>query len=277
MLESPPNKGRFKLTNGYAIDFNNIARLMDYICPDNRTRFLQAELTEALGLSDAHSEAIFRFAESMGLTQPKTSTPTMFGRLVTKEDKFFDDIGTLWFCHYVAASNPQNIVWNCFANKVIPVLQQFTIAQFSEALEGYRPNFSAIFFNKFVIKEPKYLVKAYIDENFAKLMLLRQENDVYSLSYRETIPPLVLLACIAHFRDALRPGDTSLSVSDLLNAPNSPGVVCQIPEDRLRSALEELKTQPGISLESRADLDQIRLTDNTQNYQWMERYYERRG
>ena len=47
----------------------------------------------------------------------------------------------------------------------------------------------------------------------------------------------------------------------------------QLGEDRLRGLLERLKVQPGFSLESQADLDQVRLTDNTPGYAWMERYY----
>ena len=74
----------------------------------------------------------------------------------------------------------------------------------------------------------------------------------------------------------LRPGDTAISVGDLLSAPDSPGLICQIPEDHLRAGLEALRMQPGLSLESRADLDQIRLTDSTRDYQWMERYYASR-
>ncbi len=82
---------------------------------------------------------------------------------------------------------------------------------------------------------------------------------------------------MVRYRDRHRPGDTAPSVPDLLAAPNSSGPVCQIRKDRLRAGLEALKSQPGLSLESRADLDQIRLTENTQDYEWMARYSKARG
>ena len=54
----------------------------------------------------------------------------------------------------------------------------------------------------------------------------------------------------------------------------------QVIEERkqaeVRAMLEELKTQPGLSLESRADLDQIRLADGMSADDWMRRYYEQR-
>jgi hypothetical protein len=40
--------------------------------------------------------------------------------------------------------------------------------------------------------------------------------------------------------------------------------------------LEELKNQPGISLESRADLDQLRLSPDLTDIELMKRYYDSR-
>ena len=39
--------------------------------------------------------------------------------------------------------------------------------------------------------------------------------------------------------------------------------------ERLRKMLEALKTEPGFSLESRADLDQVRLTQATPDHAWL--------
>lgn len=117
------------------------------------------------------------------------------------------------------------------------------------------------------------MLDAYTNQYFARLDYLHLENDIYTLSKAEPVPSLVLGSCIACFRDRHRSNDTAISVTDLLTTSDGPGVVLQLEGNRLRILLEQLKVQPGFSLESQADLDQVRLTDNTPDYIWMERYY----
>jgi hypothetical protein len=267
---------RFKITNGYRVDFDLIGRLLANETRPQGSKAAQAELVDALGLSLAHFQAVCRIAEAMGLSDVGTLKRNAIGSLVLQYDRFFDDLGTLWFCHYAAASNPHNLVWNTLGNDMFARSSRFSEADCVAALEEFRPRFSHEFFHKFVVKEPRSLLRAYTDENFSRLELLRVNGDNFTLSYREPVPPLVLAACIARFRQRHRNGDATVPVSEVAGAPNSPGLVCQIPEERLRASLEELKTEPGFSLESRADLDQVRLTDDTPDYVWMERYYVRR-
>lgn len=270
-------KRRLRLTNGYKIDFDQIARLLTTACADTRSRIPAHDLASSVGVSDTHTQFICTIAAAIGLLVPKTYRPTPLGETVHTGDLFCDDLGTLWFLHYVAASNEQNSVWNRLANLVVPGQRCFGRKHLSAQLEDLRDQFTVSSFTPYVNKEMRSLLNAYTHQNFARLAyLLPDGEDRYTLGYREPVPPLVLAACIVRFRDTHRPGDTALSIRDLLEAPNSPGVVCQIPEDRLRAGLEALKTQSGMSLESRADLDQVRLRDDTRDHQWMERYYEGR-
>lgn len=274
---SSTGKTRLQLTNGYPVNFDQLARLLHFVYQDERTSVPLTEIAMAVGVSDVHAEFLSRVANVLGIVTMKVRKPTALGLLTVTRDTFFDDIGTLWIMHYTAASNPQNLVWNRLVNGLVPEQRYFTVDDFRGQFGDIKEQFTKNSFSAYVNKETRSLLDAYTVQKFARLEYLHHEGEEgYRLAYREPLPPLVLAACIARYRDQHRPNDNSLSVSDLLNAPNGPGVVCQIPEDRLRSALEYLKTQPGISLESRADLDQIRLTDNTQDYQWMERYYASR-
>ena len=158
----------------------------------------------------------------------------------------------------------------------MPCSYRFTRTDFRSALAYIADTHSPESARKHVLKEVNVVLDAYTNQNFRRLSYIVQDGESYELGYRQSVPPLVLAACIARYRDQNCAGDTAIQVADLLAAPNSPGVICQIPEDRLRAGLEALKSRPGFSLERRADLDQARLTDDTPDYQWMERYYASR-
>ena len=234
------------------------------------------DLADTLGLSDKKVKYIVSIAVAFDIITRKTFRMTHSGTLIYQHDCFFDDIGTLWWLHYSISSNPRHTVWSRLANQIVPENKCFTIDQICPLFIDLTGKYSEKSLSSHVNIEVTAFVQAYTQSNLSRLVYLTEADEQYRLGYREPLPPLVLAACIARYRDQYRQGDTALAVTDLLSAPNSPGVVCQIPEDRLRAGLEALKTQPGLSLESRADLDQVRLTDDIRDYQWMERYYASR-
>jgi hypothetical protein len=265
--------GKLQLGNGYMLDFDQLARLLNAACEDERGRIPQPDLAAAVGLPDRSVENLASLAQALALLTKITYKPTRLGLIIRKSDPFFDDVGTLWFLHYVIASEPRNLVWNRMVDEIVPTRSKFTREQARAAFDDLRQWVSEKSIRQHDLKELNTFLDAYIEQHFSRLAYLRKDGEVYMLAYREDVPPLVLAASIARFREKHRPGDTAVAVSDLLGAPNSPGLVFQLDEGRLRASLEQLKTQPGISLESRADLDQVRLTDKTADYTWMERYY----
>jgi hypothetical protein len=271
------SSGKLQLTNGYEVKFDRLAQFLAAIERDGRARIPVADLGNAIGVPYRQAENIGSIARAFDLAQSITYQLTPLAKVISANDRFFDDIGTLWFLHYVIASNLHHIVWNHFVNSIALQSQRFTRNEFRLGFDYLSKSHSKDSVQKHVLKEVNVILNAYTKQNLNRLVFIIENGQSgYSLGYREPIPPLVLGACIARFRDQHRPGDTALSISDLLTAPNSPGIICQIPEDRLRDGLETLKTQPGLSLESRADLDQVRLTDATKDYRWMERYYASR-
>ncbi len=266
-------KPKLQLSNGYFVNFTYLARILNSVCQDQRERIPQVELAAAIGFTERHVKHLCGIAHALGLTERVTYKPTPLGRLVQKYDPFFDDVGTLWFLHYIISSNPYNLVWNRLVTVILPARRNITRKQARAAFNDLRETLTEYSIQTHVLTELNTVLDAYTNQYFARLAYLRLENDIYVLGNAVSVTPFVLGACIVCFRDRHRSIDTAVSVTDLLSTSNGPGVVLQLEEDRFRGLLEQLKVQPGFSLESQADLDQVRLTDNTPAYIWMERYY----
>ncbi|SRR6266567_2773930 len=276
MTQVPMNgslKPKIHLCNGYVANFTSLARILKVACQDSRKLIPQVDLIASVGLTEKHVKYLCGIAQAFGVIEQRTCKATLLGQLVYKYDPFFDDVGTLWFLHYMISSNPYHLVWHRLVTSVLPAHKCITLEQASAAFDDLRQIIGRQSIHKHVLNELNSTFDAYINQHFAHLDYLRLDDATYILNKNPSMPPLVLSACIACFRDRHRPGDTAISVPDLLVNPNGPGIVLQLEESRLRALLEQLKMVPGFSLESRADLDQVRLTDNTPDYGWMERYY----
>ena len=276
MNQSAPLKTKLQLSNSYLVKFDQLSRLLGAVQDDPRRRIRREGLATTLGLSPRQLESLASIAQALGLLVPVTSHPTPLGRLIAAHDGFFDDLGTLWFLHYAIASEPRFLIWHRFANEFVPHAGTFDYDELRASYADIEETHSSYTARKHVTAETKTVLDAYTRQNFSRLAYLRCRDEKYALSYREPVAPLVLAAMIARYRDRHHAGATALPIDELLHAPNSPGWVCQLPEDRLRAALEALRSAPGVALESRADLDQLRLTDATSDVQWMERYYRER-
>src|SRR6266496_4562995 len=276
MTQVPMNgslKPKIHLCNGYVANFTSLARILKVACQDSRKLIPQVDLIASVGLTEKHVKYLCGIAQAFGVIEQRTCKATLLGQLVYKYDPFFDDVGTLWFLHYMISSNPYNLVWNRLVTVILPARRNITREQARAAFNDLRETLTEYSIQTHVLTELNTVLDAYTNQYFARLAYLRLENDIYVLGNAVSVTPFVLGACIVCFRDRHRSIDTAVSVTDLLSTSNGPGVVLQLEEDRFRGLLEQLKVQPGFSLESQADLDQVRLTDNTPAYIWMERYY----
>ncbi len=265
-----------QLGNGYHLEFDVIAHLLDAACNDKRSRLPQADLASILGVADRQAKHLAALACALGLLQKVTYQPTCLGYLIRENDRFFDDIGTLWFLHYSISSEPRYIIWHRIVNGYLPRQPRFTRDQLRSSFDDLREWFSEETIKKHFLQEINTFLDAYTEQALSRLALLRKDGEGYALGYRQPVPSFVLAACIARYRANQRPGDTAIPIPELCFFPCSPGLVLQIPEERFRALLEELKNQPGFSLESRADLDQVGLSSGIDDIEWMRRYYESR-
>jgi hypothetical protein len=267
---------KLQLSNSYPADFDQLAQLLHAACTDERGRIPVSDLAERLGLAARQMENLGSIAQAFDLLQRVTYKPTLFGQLVHTHDPFFDDLGTLWYIHFTVSTDPRHVVWNRIITVILPARRSTTRDQVRADLNDLRQWFSEYSIQKHILKEVNTVLGAYTEQRLSRLVYLRSSGEGFALGYREPVPPLVLLASIAHYRDVHHAGATAISLPELITAPNGPGVIFQLNEERLRSMLEDLKTQPGLTVESRADLDQVRLTESATADEWMRRYYEAR-
>lgn len=256
---------------GYYINFE----LFAYLLKEIQEGSPRAKLASHLGISRAKVAALIAMVRGFDLLERGSKLCfTPIGRLITRYDPFFEDRGTLWFLHYVVASARRQLVWNQFVTVFFAQRQAFTLAQFRDCI-AHHPAYPVTASAKtHLYRESRLVLDAYLKKNFAGLGYLAQREDgVYLSGSHRPLPPLVLGASIARYRDHYHPTATTVRICDLLADPNSPVVIFQLGEERLRILLEQLKVHAGLSLENRADLDQIQLDKAVPDYLWMERYY----
>jgi hypothetical protein len=257
-------KIKLQLSNGYYLRFNHLSILLKYIVVSaDNSRFTQKSLSNELGMSPRMIENLNSYGVAFGLITPGNYKPTELGILMDKEDIFFDMIDTLWFLHYVIASNSRYVVWNRLVNKVF---KNENIV----STEVSRPYFKDLFhyysektIDKHLAKEINAFFNAYTEQNFSKLEYIKKvSSNTYKINNDLEIPPLSILASCYLYRDRFMKGSTGIDIESLIKDKNSPGRVFNLSEDQLRLLLEKLNSKRLISLESRANLDQVRFETN---------------
>src|SRR5258708_2035316 len=174
-------KPKLQLSNGYFVNFTYLARILNSVCQDQRERIPQTELATAVGFTERHVKHLCGIAHALGLTERITYKPTPLGRLVHKYDPFFDDVGTLWFLHYMISSDPYNLVWNRLVTSVLPAHKCITLEQASAAFDDLRQIIGRQSIHKHVLNELNSTFDAYINQHFAHLNYLRLYDATYIL------------------------------------------------------------------------------------------------
>ena len=236
---------KLHLTNGYFVNFTSLALILRIVCQDQRKSVSQTYLSEIVGMTEKQVKYMCGIAQALGLIERISYKPTKFGRLVQIYDPHFDDKGTLWFMHYVISSNPFNLLWNRIVTIILPVSRNITREQIQNAFNDLQQMYTLRSFQSHITKELNTILDAYINQQLASIAYIYQQNDIYVLNKGENIPSLVLCACIACFIQRHQPSSTTVSVQDLLNVTNGPGVILQLEESHFRKLLEQLKWQPG--------------------------------
>jgi hypothetical protein len=250
---------KVQLSKGFLLQFHQIARLLRHITQNKQKRFAQAILSEALGLSVGMVEQLASLAVAIGLIKRITYAPTELGCVIAEYDAYLDDVGTLWLCHYNLASNPFNLIWNRMVNQVLPnePMVTLTLAKgyFSDVLATLSPKNG----NKQIRNEITVFFNAYTEQQFNRLHYLTEEDGKFRINQPVPVPDLIVAAAVVIFRDRISPQATAVDIPTLCAAENSIGRVFVLPETTVRETLERLHRRSVLTLESRADLDQVRL------------------
>ena len=268
-----------EFTRGFYVHFDQISRILSLVaCHPDRGRFYRAELAEATGLSEIQAGIQAKLAAAMGLLVPITYRLTDFGRLVYDHDLFFEDTGTLWMCHYALSAEPRRLLWNHVVNCLLPTGRPYSAPDVRKTLSNLAETHSAHSLQRKVLKEVRSIFNAYAEQAFRRLHYLRRiDNSTYILTNATAlVPPGAFLAILLLCRDRFQPGASGLEISTICAADHSPGRLLHLSEVRVRALLNELHEAGRLTIEAKANLDQVRFRANQIWVEAMQAHYEER-
>ena len=257
-----PKEVSLEFTRGFYVHFDQISRILSLVATNpNRGRFYRVELAEATGLSEIQAGVQAKIAAAMGLLVSVSYRLTDFGRLVNDHDLFFEDIGTLWVCHYALSAAPKRLLWNHVVNCLLPTGQTYSAPDVRETLSSLAETHSARSLQRKVLKEVGSIFNAYTEQAFRQLHYLRQTDDGgYALTDSPApVPPGAFLAILLLHRDRFQPGASGVEVPTVCTADQSPGRLLHLSEARVRTLLNELHEAGRLTIEAKANLDQVRF------------------
>lgn len=233
-------------------------------------------LSELTGMNRRKTRLLLNFLADIGLNNKRTLTKNELGQLIYDSDGFLQDEGTLWFFHYMIASNEYIVVWNRILNDLI-YLSDFRLEDLYGYFADLEGTISEYSFKKHIRQETGTVVKTYT-ENFMKALNLIEEgyDNGYEVNKNPDIDDAILLACIYQYREKFANGATALSIKDISAGNNGVARIFTIDDYSFREAIERMKNNGWLSIESRGDLDQIRLKDGDHTMEMMQTYYRGR-
>lgn len=215
-----------------------------------------------------------------------------FGRVVQEWDPYFDDPFTLFLLHYHIVSNASFcIVWNIFFNEYEG--QDFTREDMTEScktLLSKKMEEGFSFSEKSLADDCSSILRMYINPDSAaahpedslacplsELGLLQKSARVKN-AYIKAAPPRNLLdksAVLYVIIKNLREDKPSVSIDDLLNAPNHAGRVFNLNRVAINEYLDQLRIAGYLSINRTAGLDMVYVTSGIRPEEIMVDYYKK--
>ncbi len=266
---------KIQILNGFKLYFDQITNIF-------KSRYDEEEkinldiLTEKTGLNRRKTRIILNFLADVGFNEKRTLKKTNLGKVIYEMDCYLEDIGTLWLIHYLGSANEHLVIWNRFTNNVSS-LECFTPTDIMKEYEDLKQDISEYTYKHHVRKELSNIIDGYVNQRLSNLGIIEKNEDdenVYRTIKNQEIPDLIFLAICINFRDKYFNGATALDIGEICDAENSPGRILFLDEYTVRNKLEDLKRKRLIGLESRGDLDQIRIGLDTSFEDILKQYYK---
>ena len=275
--KNSPERRKFQVSNSYPLDFDQLARVFNYLLEHRDEKKIKRTLVEEeTGLSERQVESLVSMGAAMGLIKPSAQTLTQTGLLIAEHDIFIEKQGSLEWCHYIAASTYRNLIWfdifNCLLHESSAMKQEEWCVWFRSVLSE---QYTKRTIGKSLREEVRFIVDAYMNRNFNKLEILQQlpNERLYRQRYTNFIPP-VFAAMIYGF---IAQKETQLfQVKELAVQPGSPAVVYGLDAANLRQLIEKLHDRGWLRYETTHNLDQIRLKPGLNALEFLSAYYEER-
>lgn len=254
---------------------------------------------DVLGLGSNMVKALRYWLQVVGLTsEPKSGKRvqsfTELGEYIFDNDRYIEELGTLYLLQYRMASNREDATaWYFFFNEF--TVSEFSREDFVEALQKYirmtdeasgevairslNDDFACII-NTYLPRSKSNLGKATpennIDSPFGELGLIDAVNKTKK-TYRKAIPsadsinPWVALAVIVDQAN----GKSEISLNELLSAPCNIGKIFNLDSVTMLSVLYEIEKVGAIKINRTAGLDVINILEEYTFNSCIEKYYAR--
>ena len=227
------------------------------------------------GLNRRKARLLLNFLADIGLSEKRTFSRTEFGQLVYDYDGFMQNEGTLWIFHYLIATNQYIVVWNRVLNELEKV-DSFTMNEMYSLFADLEGKISDYSLKKHIHQEIASVIKTYTTLFLRNLNVLEEGyDDRIDINKNQEIDDAIVMACIYIYREKFCKGATAIDITDLTLKENGVGRILLMDEFIFRKKLESLKNKGWISIESRGNLDQMRMKDGDQSLKYMKKYYAR--
>ena len=251
---------------------------------------------DVLGIGANMVKALRYWLQAVGLTtEPskgkRTQSLTALGQLIYSNDKYLEELGSLYLLQYKLASNKDDATaWYFFFNDF--TMSEFSREEFVEALQKYIRMESGN--NDYAIRSlnddfaciintylPRYKTNANrvsaennIDCPFGELSLidvLNQRKKTYKkcIPASETLDPWILLAVIVDNAG----GKKEIPLNELLTAPCNIGRVFNLDSITMLDGLYRIEKLGLIKINRTAGLDVIVLQSEFSFIECVENYY----
>lgn len=251
---------------------------------------------DVLGLGANMVKALRYWLQAVGLTEePKkgkrSQKLTDLGQLVFENDRYIEELGTLYLLQYKLASNSDNATaWYFFFNEFS--LAEFGKDEFAEAIQKYirmtadgesvaprsiNDDFSCIintYLPRYKSNPEKVSAENNIDCPFGELGFIDVLNKSKK-TYKKATPaassinPWVALAVVA----ANAGGRQEIHLNELLTAPGNIGKVFNLDSITMLDVLYRIERLGELKINRTAGLDVILLKNQYSFIECVERYY----
>lgn len=255
--------------------------------------------TDELGIGTNMVRSLRYWMQATGLTTENKSgarsqTLTDFGNVIWGNDKYMEEMGTLWLLHYQLAKNKENATsWYYFFNEFN--IKEFNKEDFVSSLDAYikmseeydgkeispsslESDFECImgtYVSRIKSNPEKVHPENNIDCPLGELDLV-DIVDKKAKSYKKEIPkegtlnPLIVLAVIVDNAKELR----EIKISSILNDTCNAGKVFNLNSISLTPILYELQRMNLLKVNRTAGLDVVKLNTDKDFIKIAESYYK---
>ncbi|MFC0525913.1 DUF4007 family protein [Pontibacillus salicampi] len=267
------DRPRLIISEGYNLHLEIVSEILEFTIKNEKKSYTRKEISEEIGYGERMVKSVMNFGIAMGIIKKRTYTPTKLGEIIHRYDPFITDPGTLWVLHYVSSSNPQLLIWNKLFNSILYKSQDGELStlinQFDEISEFVSENT----LKKNLRGELSSVLNAYCEQEFRKVGIISKDDNEYFWYKNQPINEMIFLSLIYWYKEMFHANISTIDIDFLLKEKNSPGRICLFELSYMRKILEKLGNNKLITLETRADLDQVRFRDNFNFYNVLELYY----